>query len=545
MHGLMQHWPLVIPTILDHAMREHGSREIATHSVEGVMRRYDYRELHSRARRVSKALQRCGASPGDRIGTLAWNTDRHMEIWYGVMGYGAVCHTINPRLFPDQIAYIVNHAQDRILFIDPPFVPLVEAMRPQLTSVERIVVLGERTGIRESQTNLSSYDEWLADVDDDFDWAAISEESAAALCYTSGTTGSPKGVLYSHRSSVLHALAINQADGFALRARDVLLPIVPMFHANAWGLVFAAPMAGAKLVMPGAKLDGASVWNLLDRERVSVTAAVPTVWLGLLQYLDESGRKLPHLRRVMIGGSAVPRMLVERFERDFAVEVIHAWGMTEMSPVGTFGTSKTEVSETGEARMRRKLKQGRAPYTVEMKLVDEAGQELPRDGQARGVLMVRGPAIVGQYYGQDTPATGPDGWFATGDVATIDSEGYMQIVDRSKDVIKSGGEWISSIELENIAVGHPDIAEAAVIGMPHEKWGERPLLLVVVKVGAKFDPLSVLDFMRSKVARWWLPDRVEMIAEIPHTATGKIRKDALRQRFQTVQAADTGPESLE
>lgn len=534
MRGLMQHWPLIVPTILDHAKREHGEREIVTRPVESGMRRYTYGELHSRARRVAKMLQAYGVKAGDRIATLAWNTDRHMEIWYGVMGSGAICHTINPRLFADQVAYIINDAQDRMIFAEAAFVPLLQKLRAQLRSIERIVVLDTHQGPRDGSPELTGYEEWLATVDDDFEWVRMPEESAATLCYTSGTSGQPKGVLYSHRSNVLHALAVNQPDGFAIRACDVVLPVVPMFHANAWGLIYAAPMAGAKLVLPGPRLDGASVWELLDVERVTITAAVPTVWLGLLQYLDASGRKLPHLQRVLIGGSAVPRLIIERFERDFGVEVIHAWGMTEMSPVGSFGAPKTlDGDGDHEAYMRRKLKQGRAPYTVEMKLVNDAGEEMPRDGQARGELMVRGPAVAAQYFGQQKPCTNCDGWFATGDVATIDASGYMQIVDRSKDVIKSGGEWISSIELENAAVGHADVAEAAVIGIPDEKWGERPLLLIVAKAGACPDPRGVLAYLSDKVPKWWLPDRVEVIPEIPHTATGKIRKDALRAAFKS------------
>lgn len=533
MRGLMQHWPLVVPTILDHAKREHGDREIVTRPVESGMRRYTYRELHSRARRVAKMLQAYGVKAGDRIATLAWNTDRHVEIWYGVMGSGAICHTINPRLFADQIAYIINDAQDRMIFAEAAFVPLLQKLRAQLRSIERIVVLDAHQGPRDGSPELTGYEEWLATVDDGFEWVRMPEESAATLCYTSGTSGQPKGVLYSHRSNVLHALVVNQPDGFAIRACDVVLPVVPMFHANAWGLIYAAPMAGAKLVLPGPRLDGASVWELLDVERVTITAAVPTVWLSLLQYLDASGRKLPHLQRVLIGGSAVPRLIIERFERDFGVEVIHAWGMTEMSPVGSFGAPKTlDRDGDPEAYIRRKLKQGRAPYTVEMKLVNDAGEEMPRDGHAHGELMVRGPAVIAQYFGQQEPCTNCDGWFATGDVATIDASGYMQIVDRSKDVIKSGGEWISSIELENAAVGHADVAEAAVIGIPDEKWGERPLLLIVAKAGACPDPRSVLAYLSDKVPKWWLPDRVEVIQEIPHTATGKIRKDALREAFK-------------
>jgi fatty-acyl-CoA synthase len=537
----MQNWPLVIPSILDHAMREHPDRAIVTRAVEGGLRRCDYRTLHARARRVANALQGCGIRSGDRIATLAWNTDRHMEIWYGVMGLGAVCHTVNPRLFPEQIAYIINHAGDRLIFTDTTFLPLIEKLRPHLPTVESIIVLCDRSDLPDTALNVHAYEDWLADVNDAFTWASFSEESPAGLCYTSGTTGSPKGVLYSHRSNVLHALAMNHADGLAIRSRDVVMPIVPMFHANAWALVFIAPMAGAQLVLPGAALDGASLWELLEKERVTVAAAVPTLWLGLMQHLDATGAKLPHLDRVVIGGSAVPRMLVERFERDYQVEVIHAWGMTEMSPIGTFCTPKwQDWSADPEERMRRKLKQGRAPYTVEMKVVDDSGIELPRDGVARGNLLVRGPAIVERYHRSEIRACDEAGWFATGDVATVDPEGYMQIVDRSKDVIKSGGEWISSIELENAAVGHPDVAEAAVIGIPHEKWGERPLLIVVPKPGMPLDPSSILDYLADKVAKWWLPERVELVAEIPHTASGKIQKQQLRERFANAGSSHRG-----
>ncbi|HEY3786052.1 MAG TPA: long-chain fatty acid--CoA ligase [Steroidobacteraceae bacterium] len=533
MNGLMQHWPLTTTTILEHAKREHGGREVVTRSIEGDIRRYGYADLHRRALQVARALAASGVARGDRVATLAWNTDRHMEIWYGVMGSGAVCHTINPRLPLEQIAYIISHAADRILFVEAGFLPLLAPLRTKWGNLQEIIVLTAAPEECPLSPRPLAYEQWLASsATGAAEWPALPEETAATLCYTSGTTGHPKGVLYSHRSNVLHAMAINMADGFGFRTRDVVLPIVPMFHANAWGTIFAAPIAGAKLVLPGCRLDGASLWELLELERVTVTAAVPTVWLGLLRYLDESGRKLPHLERVLIGGSAVPRIMVERFERDFDVEVIHAWGMTELSPVGTFGTSKSAYREKDEeVYMGRKLKQGRVPYTVELKVVDEAGTELPRDGAAQGELKARGPAIVGQYYGEAQEATDAQGWFATGDVATIDPEGYMQIVDRSKDVIKSGGEWISSISLENTALGCPQVAEAAVIAIPHEKWGERPLLLVVAKPGGHLDPQTVLAYMKERVAKWWVPDRVQLVSEIPHSGTGKIRKDLLRRWY--------------
>ncbi|HZO24099.1 MAG TPA: long-chain-fatty-acid--CoA ligase, partial [Steroidobacteraceae bacterium] len=432
-----------------------------------------------------------------------------------------------------QITYIIDHAQDSVLFMEAAFLPLLAPLRTKLASLRQIILLSDSADAAALLPEALFYEPWLAQGGGErFEWPAVAEETAATLCYTSGTTGHPKGVVYSHRSNVLHALAINAADGFGLRTRDVMMPIVPMFHANAWGTIFAAPMAGAKLVLPGCRLDGAALWQLLEEERVTVTAAVPTVWLGLLKYLDETGRNLPHLQRVLIGGAAVPRMMLERFERDFGVEVIHAWGMTEMSPVGTFGTLKSADREKDEeVYIRRKLKQGRIPYTVELKVVDAAGAELPRDGQARGELKARGPAIVSRYFGEADAATDAQGWFATGDVATIDAEGYVQIVDRAKDVIKSGGEWISSIELENTAMGHPQVAEAAVIAVPDEKWGERPLLLVLPKSGERLDPQSVLAHLQGRVAKWWIPERVQIVAEIPHSGTGKIRKDLLRERF--------------
>ncbi len=529
MKGGMQNWPLVVPSILDHAKREHPDREIVTRTGAGEWRRYGYFDLHGRARRVAKALQASGIKQGDRVATLAWNTDRHMEIWYGVMGLGAVCHTINPRLFPEQIAYIIRHAGDRLIFADACFMPLIERLAADGDSFPRIIAISEQGTPLGAALEVSDYEEWLAQADAQFEWPDLPEDTAAGLCYTSGTTGNPKGVLYSHRSNVLHALAMNQPDGLGISARDVVLPIVPMFHANAWALIFVAPMMGAKLVLPGPRLDGASVWELLEKEQVTVAAGVPTVWLGLLQHLDETHRKLPHLRRVLIGGSAMPSVMLERLEREFGVEVIHAWGMTEMSPIGTLCTSSAE--EKGTDNMWRKLKQGRAPYTVEMRIVDDAGAEVPRDGRTPGKLLVRGPAVIDGYFGSENSACDAQGWFDTGDVAVIDDAGDMQIVDRTKDIIKSGGEWISSIKLENAAVGHPDVAEAAVIGVPDDKWGERPLLFLVSKPARTVDAQEVLTYLSTHVARWWVPERVEIVAQIPRTATGKIDKRALRARF--------------
>ncbi|ACA17172.1 AMP-dependent synthetase and ligase [Methylobacterium sp. 4-46] len=534
MLGLMQDWPLLIHRIIDYAASQHRDRAVISRSVEGPMHRTTYGEVRGRALRLAKRLERDGIRAGDRVATLAWNTWRHLEAWYGITGLGAIYHTVNPRLFGEQIAYIINHAEDRILLLDLTFVPLVERLAEQLPTIERFVVLTDAAGMPDtSLRNAVAYEEWLAEADADFAWAQLDERSAAGLCYTSGTTGNPKGVLYSHRSNVLHAMANNGPDYIGLSSRDVAMPVVPLFHANSWSLAFAAPMAGAALVLPGPKLDGASVHDLLESTGVTVTAAVPTVWLGLLQHLDATGGRITHLKRVLIGGSACPRAMTERFEREFGVSVTHAWGMTEMSPIGSFCSLKPEVSQLeGEARLDLKMKQGYPPFGVEFRLTDDAGRDLPWDGTTFGRLKVAGPAVAAAYFRDDTPILDDRGFFDTGDIATIDPNGYMTITDRSKDVIKSGGEWISSIDLENLAVGHPDVAEAAVIGVAHPKWDERPLLVVVPKPGRVPDKDDILAFMSPRIAKWWLPDDVVLVEEIPHTATGKIQKTALRDQFR-------------
>ena len=484
---------------------------------------------------MAKALSQHGIGAGDRVATLAWNTDRHVEVWYGIMGIGAICHTLNPRLFAEQLIYIVNHAQDRIVFVDLTFLPIIEKLASHLPSLEKIIVLTDAAHLPATAlANVEAYEDWIARVDEDFAWVRVDENDAAGLCYTSGTTGNPKGVMYSHRSNVLHGMMVNLPDVFGLDSSDAVLPIVPMFHANAWALAFSAPMVGAKLVMPGAAMDGKSIYELLDGEQVSSTAAVPTVWLGLLQYLDQSGHKLPYLKRVVIGGAACPPMMIDRFENDFDVEVIHGWGMTEMSPVGTTGSLKYASRQLERStQLKLKEKQGRTPYLVEMKIVDANGEELPRDGETFGNLLVRGPAVSASYYLNDESALNAQGWFDTGDVATIDALGYMQITDRAKDVIKSGGEWISSIEIENVAVGCEGVAEAAVIGRPHDKWGERPLLIVVREADATVERDDILGFLNGKIAKWWMPDDVVFVDELPHTATGKIQKRDLREQFAT------------
>ncbi|MCH5378228.1 MAG: long-chain-fatty-acid--CoA ligase [Planctomycetes bacterium] len=533
MLGLMQDYPLLVHKILDHAALNHGEREMVTRGVEGPIRRTTLADVRTRALRVAKALEREGISEGDRVATMAWNSERHVEVWFGIMGIGAICHTLNPRLFAEQLDYIINHAEDTIIFVDTTFVPVLEALQDRLGTVRKYIVLTDEAHLPDtSLRNVEAYESWIAAVDDDFRWKHFDENTAAALCYTSGTTGNPKGVLYSHRSNVLHGLMMNQPDLLGIRSEDVMLAIVPMFHANAWALTFGAPAAGAKLVMPGPGMDGSSIYELLESERVTATAAVPTVWLGLLQYLENTGKKLPYLNRVIIGGAACPPMMIRKFELDYGVDVIHAWGMTEMSPIGTSGTMKWSTSQLDqEARLKLKQKQGRTPFLVEMKTVDDEGNDLPRDGRTSGHLLVKGPCVSKGYFKLDQQILDDDGWFDTGDIANIDPLGFMQITDRDKDVIKSGGEWISSIEVENAAVGCPGVAEAAVIGLPHPKWSERPLLVLAKEKGVEVSEADVLAFLDGKIAKWWMPDDVVFVDEIPHTATGKIQKMALREQF--------------
>jgi fatty-acyl-CoA synthase len=534
----MQDWPLTVDRILDHAARRHANVSVVSREPDGSLSRMSYAAVHERAKRLSNALRAAGIGAGDRVATLAMNSGRHLEVWYGTMGMGAVCHTLNPRLFDDQLVYIINHAADRALFADELFAPQLLRLLPRCPTIEWVVWLARAPSGAAPTPRLATparyYEPLMAEYSADGAWGGFSEETAAGLCYTSGTTGSPKGVLYSHRSNVLHTLITLQADIFAIGARDVVLPIVPMFHANAWGLVFSVPAVGARLVLPGAQLDGPSIHELIEREEVTFAAGVPTVWQTLLHHLDSVGGGLGGLRRAVIGGAACPPYLMRRLQDDYQVEVIHAWGMTEMSPVGTVNTPTAEVAvSSAEEREALRAKQGRVPFGVEMKLSDETGASVAEDGREFGRLKVRGVAVARAYFGaEDGAILDSDGFFDTGDIATIDRFGFMQITDRAKDLIKSGGEWISSIELENIATSHPAVLLAAVIAAPHPNWGERPLLFAKLKPDAALTASELLAHFVGKVARWSIPDEARIVEDIPLNGAGKIDKKRLRERLE-------------
>jgi fatty-acyl-CoA synthase len=533
MLGTMQNWPLLVSKLIDHAATNHGRREVISLTCEGGEHRSDWAEVRGRARQVAAALRRMGMAPGDRVATLAWNTYRHVESWYGISGMGGVAHTINPRLFDDQIVYIANHAEDRVLFFDLTFVALVERLAPRLTTIERFVLLTDRAHMPESSLDVVCYEELIAAENPEAPWTIVDENAPAGLCYTSGTTGNPKGVQYSHRSNVLHAMAASMTDTFGMSARTSVMPIAPMYHANAWSIPYTAAVCGAKLVMAGPNFDAPTLQKMIVTEGVDLALAVPTIWLTVLQHLEKTGGNLGRLERTGIGGSAVPRSMIESYDK-LGVRVLQLWGMTEMSPLGTLGAPTPEVAELSyDEQLPYRTKQGRAVFGVEMKIVGDDGGILARDGRAFGRLLVRGPWIVDTYFkGDGGKVLDDDGWFDTGDVATIDALGYMQIVDRSKDVIKSGGEWISSIDLENAAVGAPGVAEAAVIGVAHPKWDERPLLLVRQKEGAIVTKAEVLAYLEGKIAKWWTPDDVLVVDDLPHTATGKLLKTELRERYK-------------
>ena len=533
MHGLMMEASLSIASLIRHADRYHGDTEIVSRLVEGGIHRYTYTDAHRRSRQLANALCALGVQTSDRIGTLAWNGFRHFEIYYATSGMGAICHTVNPRLFLEQIAYIVNHAEDRLVLFDLTFLPLVEKLAPVCKGVQGWIAMTDRGHMPASGLDLLCFEELVNAHSDDFEWPDLDEKLASSLCYTSGTTGNPKGVLYSHRSTILHAYGSAMPDALNLSARDVVLPVVPMFHVNAWGLPYSAPLCGAKLVFPGAQLDGASLHELFEAEGVTCSAGVPTIWLGLLNHLEAGGLRFSSLKRTIIGGSACPPAMIRSFEDDYGIQVLHAWGMTEMSPLGTVNTFKhRHLAQSKAERDALQNKQGRVIFGVDLKIVDDDGKELPRDGKAFGDLMVRGPWICSEYFRGEGGNPLVAGWFPTGDVATLDQDGFMQITDRSKDVIKSGGEWISSIDLENTAIAHPAVAEAAVIGVAHPKWDERPLLIVMKKPGAEVTREELLKFFEGRVAKWWIPDDVAFVGSLPHTATGKLLKTRLREDFR-------------
>ncbi|MFN3734745.1 3-(methylthio)propionyl-CoA ligase [Comamonas testosteroni] len=539
MLGLMQSQPLLISSLIEFAARNHADGEIVSRRVEGDIHRYTYKDLAARSRQLANKLDSLGLAQGDRVASLAWNGYRHMEMYFGVSGSGRVLHTVNPRLHPEQIAWIVNHAEDKVLCFDLTFLPIIQAVHAKCPEVQQWVVLcdADRLPVDSGIPGLVSYESWIAGQSDQYRWPQFDENTASSMCYTSGTTGNPKAVLYSHRSSTLHAYAAALPDVMCLSARDSVLPVVPMFHVNAWGLPYSAALTGCKMVFPGPALDGKSVYDLIESEGVTFAAGVPTVWQMLLGYMKPGGLRFSKLKRTVIGGSACPPAMITAFQDDYGVEVLHAWGMTEMSPLGTLCTLKNKhLDLPKDEQMKIRQKQGRAIYGVEMKIVNDAGDEQPWDGKSYGDLLVRGPWIVDSYYkGSGNPLVrGADGhgWFPTGDVATIDPDGYMQITDRSKDVIKSGGEWISSIDIENIAMANPAVAMAACIGMPHPKWDERPIVAVVKKPGAEITREELLKFYEGKTAKWQIPDDVVFVEAIPIGATGKMLKTRLREELK-------------
>ena len=534
MLGNMQDGQLLISGLIEHAEIYHTDTEIVSRTVEGPIHRYTLKDAANRSRKLANALGKLGLQQGDVVGTLAWNTFRHFELYFGVSGIGCVVNTVNPRLFPEQLIYIINHAANKYLFVDLTFVPLVESISDSLEGIKGIIVLTDKEHMPETELkNVICYEELIADEPTEYDWPVFDENTASSLCYTSGTTGNPKGVLYSHRSTLLHTWIVSSGNVGKVSSSSVILPVVPMFHVNAWGIPYASAMFGAKLVLPGPMMDGASIFELIDQEKPDLLMGVPTVWLGLLQYLNETNQTLDSVTTALVGGSAAPRAMIQEFEEKHNVFLMHGWGMTEMSPLGT-ATSRTAEMDNMDIESRYDLqeKQGKAFFGVEMTIADDEGNELPKDGIAFGRLLVKGPTIVERYFKTNESSLDENGWFDTGDVAKIHPEGSMEIVDRSKDVIKSGGEWISSIDLENAAVGHPEVAEACVIGVLHKKWDERPLLLIVKVDGKDPSKEEILAFLEDKVAKWWMPDDVIFVSELPHTATGKLLNTDLRDEYK-------------
>ena len=534
MLGNMMDNQLLISGVIEHAEKYHSDAEIVSRTVEGPIHRYTYSDAAKRSRKLANALENLGLKKGDTVGTLAWNTFRHFELYFGVSGIGCVVNTVNPRLFPEQLTYIINHAENKYLFIDLTFVELVESLEESLEGVEGFIVLTDKDNMPETKLkNVICYEELIKEESEEFSWPDFDENTASSLCYTSGTTGNPKGVLYSHRSTILHTWIVSSGNVAKVSSSSSILPVVPMFHVNAWGIPYAGAMFGAKLVFPGPALDGASIYELIESEKPDLLMGVPTVWLGLLQYLNETNNTLESVDTALVGGSAAPRAMIQEFEEKHNVFLMHGWGMTEMSPLGTATVKTKQMDELDiEARYDLQQKQGKAFFGVQMTIADDDGKELPHDGVAFGRLLVKGPTIVERYYKSENSARDEKGWFDTGDVAKIHPEGHMEIVDRSKDVIKSGGEWISSIDLENAAVGHPGVAEACVIGVLHAKWDERPLLLIVKANNEDPTKEDINSFLEDKVAKWWLPDDIVFVDELPHTATGKLLKTDLRDEYK-------------
>jgi len=540
MHGTMMNKPLIISSLIEHAARYHGATEVVSVETDASLTHTTWAEIEQNARRLASALEGLGVEKGDRCATIAWNNRRHLEIYFGVAGAGMICHTINPRLHPEQLIYIANHAEDKVLFLDRTFLPAVAKLRAHLKTVQHVVLMGPRDEEAAAMVpGLLFYDELLASGNADYAWPALDEDMASSLCYTSGTTGNPKGVQYTHRTTVIHSIGGNQPDGLAVSARDVVLPVVPMFHVNAWGVPYIAAGVGAKLVLPGPGLDGPSLVRLIDGEKVTLALGVPTIWLGLLAALEAAGSKAESLKRTVVGGSALPPSMIPEFRDKYGVDLIHAWGMTETSPLGTINQLLQKHEALSEdARAEIRLGQGRPPYGVELRIVDEAGQPLPNDGKTQGDLQIRGHWTIESYFKAGETALTADGWFDTGDVATLDQDGYMIIRDRSKDIIKSGGEWISTVELENIAMAHPAVAMAAAIAAKHKKWDERPVLLVVKAEGAEVSEADLLAFYDGKIASWQVPDKVIFVDSLPLGGTGKVLKNKLREDYGNVLLED-------
>ena len=531
MIGDMQKWAPNVASIIEHAKQFHPEKEVISRMVSGDIHRTNYDEVCIRSRKLASVLVKDGYKEGDVIATLALNTYRHLEMYYGISGMGAVTHTLNFRLHPEQAVYIINHAEDKIIFVEAPFVPILEALKDQLKTVEKYIILCDESEMPDTQLkNAISYESYIEDGDENYEWPQLKDDAACALCYTSGTTGNPKGVLYSHKSNILHAQA--SLTAMLIKPSDSILMVVPLFHVLAWGIPYYGPMFGLKLVMPGMQMEGEPLYDLIDREDISLAFGVPTIWIGLLAYCRENNKILTSVKNTIIGGSALSLSTLQEFDEVHDVNVIHAWGMTEMSPLGTTNVPTLEMeSMSKDEKYAIQLKQGKPIYGVELKVVDDAGNDLPHDGESQGHLLVRGPWILQKYFKADNDAVDKDGWFDTGDISVLDQDGYMTIKDRAKDVIKSGGEWISSIDLENAAFGHPEVAEACVVGIPHPKWDERPMLFIVTNTGEEIDKQSILDFLASKVAKWWLPDEIIFLKELPHGATGKLQKFELRDEY--------------